>query len=51
MSLPVSITDLSQIKDPLYCGERQEWIDSLLANQFTMSEIEDGTAWKYVSNT
>jgi hypothetical protein len=51
MGLPVSLTDLSQIKDPLYCGDRQEWIDSLLANQFTMSEIEDGTAWKYVSNT
>ena len=51
MGLPVSLTDLSQIKDPLYCGDRQEWIDSLLANQFTMSEIENGTAWKYVSNT
>ena len=26
-------------------------IDTLLANQFTMSEIEDGTAWKYVNAT
>ena len=30
--------------------ERDARIDSLLANQF-VSEIEDGTSWKYVSNT
>ena len=51
MGVPVSLTDMAQIKDPLYTPEREQWIDSLLANQFTMSEIEDGTAWKYVSNT
>ena len=51
MGVPVSLTDMSLIKDPLYTPEREYWIDSLLANQFTMSEIKDGTAWKYVSNT
>ena len=51
MGVPVSLTDMAQIKDPLYTPEREQWIDSLLANQFTMSEIENGTAWKYVSNT
>ena len=51
MGVPVSLTDMSLIKDPLYTPEREYWIDSLLANQFTMSEIENGTAWKYVSNT
>ena len=49
MGLPVSLTDMTQIKDPLYTPERDYWIDTLLANQFTMSEIEDGTAWKYLS--
>ena len=49
-SPPTKIPDLSQIKDPLYTPEREYWIDTLLANQFTMSEIEDGTAWKCVSN-
>ena len=44
MGVPVSLTDMTQIKDPLYTPERDYWIDSLLANQFTMSEIEDGTA-------
>ncbi len=48
MGAPVSLTDLSQIKDPLYCGDRQEWIDTLLANQFTMTEIQNGTAWAKV---
>jgi len=51
MGVPVSLTDFSQIKDPLYTPEREQWIDTLLANQFTMKEIQNGTAWKYVSNT
>ena len=51
MGLPVSLTDMSQIKDPLYTPERERWIDTLLANQFTMSEIKNGTAWKYVNAT
>ena len=50
MGVPVSLTDMTQIEEPLYTTEREQWIDSLLANQFTMSEIEDGTAWKCVSN-
>ena len=48
MGVPVSLTDMTKIEDPLYTTEREQWIDSLLANQFTMSEIEDGTAWKCV---
>ena len=51
MGVPVSLTDMTQIKDPLYTPEREYWIDTLLANQFTMSEIENGTAWNYVKNT
>lgn len=51
MGVPVSLTDFNQIKDPLYTPERELWIDNLLANQFTMKEIENGTAWKYVNNT
>ena len=51
MGVPVSLTDMSQIKDPLYSPEREYWIDSLLANQFTMTEIQNGTAWKYVNNS
>ena len=51
MGVPVSLTDITQIKDPLYTPEREQWFDSLLANQFTMTEIQNGTAWMYVSNT
>ena len=51
MGLPVSLTDMSQIKDPLYTPERDKWIENLLANQFTMTEIKNGTAWKYVNNS
>ena len=51
MGLPVSLTDMSQIKDPLYTPERDKWIENLLANQFTMTEIQNGTAWKYVNNS
>ena len=51
MGVPVSLTDISQIKD-LYIHQREiSGLKSLLANQFTMTEIQNGTAWKYVSNT
>ncbi len=46
--LPVSLTDLTRIEKPFYAPNRERWIDSLLANQFTLSEIEDGTAWRKV---
>jgi hypothetical protein len=47
--LPVSKTNLLEIEQPHYAEDRQKWIDSLLANQFTMSEIENGVAYKKVS--
>ena len=55
MCAPVSRTgrgesSVSKIKDPFYPDNRKEWIDSLLANQFTMTEIRDGTAWKHVKD-
>jgi SHS2 domain-containing protein len=45
MAKPVSHTDLSLIETPFYPENREEWIDSLLANQYLMSEIESGFAW------
>lgn len=45
MAKPVSHTDLSLIETPFYPDNREEWIDSLLANQYLMSEIENGFAW------
>ena len=45
----VSKTNLLEIEQPHYAENRQKWIDSLLANQFTMSEIENGVAYKKVS--
>jgi len=38
--------DLSQIENPIYSNKREDWINSLLANQFTISEMKNGTAWK-----
>jgi hypothetical protein len=48
---PVSQVDLSLIEKPFYVPDtrRKKWIDSLLANQFTLKEIEDGTAYEKVS--
>ena len=45
---PVSHVDLSFIEKPFYAPKfrRKKWIDSLLANQFTLKEIEDGTAYE-----
>jgi hypothetical protein len=47
----MSLTDFAKIETPYYPDDRQEWIDTLVANQFTMSEIKNGTAWEHVRNT
>jgi hypothetical protein len=50
MAKPVSHTDLSLIETPFYPENREEWLDSLLANQYLMSEIENGFAWNRLKN-
>ena len=47
MGVPIGLTDFSKIEQPIK-PDRQKWIDSLLANQFTMTEIKNGTAWRKV---
>ena len=49
-AIPVSHTDLSYIETPFYPDNREDWIDSLLSNQYTMSEIENGFAWNRLKN-
>jgi len=50
MAKPVSYTDLSLIETPFYPDNREEWFDSLLANQYFMNEISDGIAWNRIKN-
>ena len=50
MAKPVSYTDLSLIETPFYPDNREEWLDSLLSNQYLMSEIENGFAWNRLKN-
>lgn len=49
-AMPVSHTNLSLIETPLYSEKREDWMNSLLANQYTMSEIENGFAWNRLKN-
>ena len=50
MSKPVSYTDLSLIETPFYPDNREEWFNSLLANQYFMDEIKNGVAWNRIKN-
>jgi hypothetical protein len=45
----VGLTDLSQINRPRRSGDRQRLGAVLAANQFTLDELADGTAWQQVS--
>ena len=49
--MPVSSNDLRQIETPFYPTKDliEEWINSLLANQFSLSEIRDGLAKEVVN--
>jgi hypothetical protein len=49
MALPLSLTDFSKIEEPIYPDIREQYIDTLLANQFTLKEIESGFAWTKVN--
>jgi len=49
-TLPMSLTDLSKIETPFYPDNRQEWVDSLIANQYTLKEIRTGVAWRRLQN-
>jgi hypothetical protein len=44
-ALPMSLTDLSKIETPIYPDNREEWMRSLLANQYTLDEIKSGVAY------
>ena len=48
---PVSLglDELDQIKDPLYTGERMDWVKSLMCAQFTEEEMQSGKAYKHLN--
>jgi len=50
MGAPVSTFNLDKIETPYYPTHREDWIDSLLSNQYLMSEIENGYAWNRLKN-
>jgi hypothetical protein len=39
-------SDLSMIETPYYPERRQEWAEVLAANQWTLAEMRDATAWR-----
>ena len=49
-ALPMSLTDLSKIETPFYPDNREEWLDSLIANEYTLTEIGNGFAWNRLKN-
>ena len=48
---PVSLglDELDQINDPLYTGERNDWLKSLMCAQFTVDEMQKGKAWSHLN--
>jgi len=46
----VSNPDISDIENPLR-PDRQQWVNTLCYSQFSIGEIEKGTAWKIISET
>lgn len=42
----MGVKSLAQIEDPLYPDDRERWLAVLAANQWTVDEMRDGTAWR-----
>ncbi len=47
-ALPMSLTDLSKIEEPIYPANRFEWLCNLANHQFYASEIQSGQAKRYL---
>ncbi len=45
----LSLKEIDQIEDPLYSGEREQWLWSLVGSQFTEIEMANGTAYRYLN--
>jgi hypothetical protein len=45
---PVARLDL-EIEDPLYL-DREDWVAALAWRQFSLQEMQDGTAWRHIQN-
>ena len=45
----LSLKELDQIEDPLYSGEREYWLYSLVGSQFTETEMASGNAYRYIN--
>ena len=48
---PVSLglDELDQIKDPLYAGDREDWVKSLMCSQFTEEEMKSNQSYKHLN--
>ena len=45
----MSNLDYTDIENPFYPDNREEWLNTLLANQFTLEEMRNGYAWSKVN--
>lgn len=49
-SSPVSSSDFTAIENRFFPEYRKEWLNTLLANQFTFEEMRNGYAWSKVND-
>ena len=47
----MGLSDLTQIEAPRTDGDREHWAAVLASNQWLLSELRDGTAWKMLNET
>ena len=47
--ISLGLNELDQIKDPLYAGDREDWVKSLMCSQFTVDEMKSGQAYRHLN--
>jgi len=47
--MSLGLDELDQLKDPLYAGDRQDWVKSLMCAQFTEEEMKSGKAYGHLN--
>lgn len=41
-------SDLSKIEDPLYPGDREQWLNDVSYCQWSLEEMRDGVCWRHI---
>ena len=50
VAMPMALTDLRKIEEPLRPENREQWVADLAWTQWSVAEMQEGSAWRYLKD-